>query len=183
MIYEYKEVEDLKKLLNGLYDQKKENQKEMAEYEKILAFFQNEINTKKDEIDDKLFKYRFQKVISFLTFVLVFYANDKINKNLNLGVMEATRKFVIETVELIIYLLPVVSLVDVEINNKDLKEETRELKNELSDMKNELKRHKIKYRHLKIANQVLDDMILTCYTKITDINEYKENDDKRIEFK
>lgn len=183
MIYEYKEVEDLKKLLNGLYDQKKENQKEMAEYEKVLAFFQNEINTKKDEIDDKLFKYRLQKVISFLTFVLAFYANDKINKNLNLGVMEATRKFVIETIELIIYILPVASLVDVEINNKDLKEETRELKNELSDMKNELKRHKIKYRHLKIANQVLDDMILTCYTKITDINEVKENDDKRIEFK
>ena len=47
MIYEYDEVEDLKKLLASLYDQKKENKKEMVEYEKVLASFQNEINTKK----------------------------------------------------------------------------------------------------------------------------------------
>lgn len=183
MIYEYNEVEDLKKLLSSLYEEKKENKKEMVEYEKILISFQEKINIKKDDINNKLFKYRFQKIISFLTFVLAFYANDKINKNFNLGVLEATKKFIIETIELIIYILPVASLVDVEINNKDLKEETKELKYDLNDMKNELKRHKIKYRHLKMANQVLDDMILTCYTKITDINEDKENDDKRIEFK
>lgn len=181
MIYEYNEVEDLKKLLSSLYEEKKENKKEMVEYEKILISFQEKINIKKDDINNKLFKYRFQKIISFLTFVLAFYANDKINKNFNLGVLEATKKFIIETIELIIYILPVASLVDVEINNKDLKEETKELKYDLRDMKKELKRHKIKYSHLKMANQVLDDMILTCYTKITDINEDKENSDKRIE--
>lgn len=181
MIYEYDEVEDLKKLLASLYDQKKENKKEMVEYEKVLASFQNEINTKKDEIDDKLFKYRFQKVISFLTFVLAFYANNKINKNFNLGVMEATRKFVIETIELIIYILPVASLIDVEINNQDLKKETRKLKYELIDMKKDLEEYKNKYRRLKMTDHVLNSMLFACYNRITEISEDKETDDKRKE--
>ena len=178
MIYEYDEVEDLKKLLASLYDQKKENKKEMVEYEKVLASFQNEINTKKDEIDDKLFKYRFQKVISFLTFVLAFYANDKINKKLNLDGL-ITKKIIIETLELIIYILPVASLIDVEINNQDLKKETRELKYELINMKKELEIHKNKYRRLKMTDHVLNNMLLACYNRIAEISEDKETDDKR----
>ena len=180
MIYEYDEVEDLKKLLASLYDQKKENKKEMVEYEKVLASFQNEINTKKDEIDDKLFKYRFQKVISFLTFVLAFYANDKINKKLNLDGL-ITKKIIIETLELIIYLLPVASLIDVEINNQDLKKETRKLKYELIDMKKDLEEYKNKYRRLKMTDHVLNSMLFACYNRITEISEDKETDDKRKE--
>ena len=180
MIYEYDEVEDLKKLLASLYDQKKENKKEMVEYEKVLASFQNEINTKKDEIDDKLFKYRFQKVISFLTFVLAFYANDKINKKLNLDGL-ITKKIIIETLELIIYILPVASLIDVKINNQDLKKETRELKYELINMKKELEIHKNDYHRLKITDHVLNNMLFACYNRITEISEDKETDDKRNE--
>ena len=180
MIYEYDEVEDLKKLLASLYDQKKENKKEMVEYEKVLASFQNEINTKKDEIDDKLFKYRFQKVISFLTFVLAFYANNKINKKLNLDGL-ITKKIIIETLELIIYLLPVASLIDVEINNQDLKKETRKLKYELIDMKKDLEEYKNKYRRLKMTDHVLNSMLFACYNRITEISEDKETDDKRKE--
>lgn len=181
MINEHDEVEELKNLFNRLYDKKEKNTIEIAEYEKFLSSFQEEIKIKKENINDKLFKYRLQKVISFLTFVLAFYANDKIKKNFNLDILEATRKFVIETIELIIYLLPVASLVSVEINNKELKEETRKLKYELIDMKKDLEEYKNKYRRLKITDHVLNNMLLACYNRITEISEDKETDDKRNE--
>lgn len=181
MINEHDEVEELKKLFNHLYDRKEKNTTEIAKYEKFLSSFQEEIKIKKDKINDKLFKYRLQKVISFLTFVLAFYANDKIKKNFNLDILGATRKFVIETIELIIYLLPVASLVSVEINNKELKEETRKLKYELINMKKELEEYKNKYRRLKITDHVLNSMLFACYNRITEISEDKETDDKRNE--
>ena len=178
MINEHDEVEELKKLFNHLYDRKEKNTTEIAKYEKFLSSFQEEIKIKKDKINDKLLKYRLQKVISFLTFVLAFYANDKINKKLNLDGL-ITKKIIIETLELIIYILPVASLIDVEINNQDLKKETRELKYELINMKKELEIHKNKYRRLKMTDHVLNNMLLACYNRIAEISEDKETDDKR----
>ena len=180
MINEHDEVEELKNLFNRLYDKKEKNTIEIAEYEKFLSSFQEEIKIKKENINDKLFKYRLQKVISFLTFVLAFYANDKINKKLNLDGL-ITKKIIIETLELIIYLLPVASLIDVEINNKDLKKETRKLKYELIDMKKDLEEYKNKYRRLKMTDHVLNSMLFACYNRITEISEDKETDDKRKE--
>ncbi|MCI5701307.1 MAG: hypothetical protein MR266_00825 [Erysipelotrichaceae bacterium] len=180
MINEHDEVEELKNLFNRLYDKKEKNTIEIAEYEKFLSSFQEEIKIKKENINDKLFKYRLQKVISFLTFVLAFYANDKINKKLNLDGL-ITKKIIIETLELIIYLLPVASLIDVEINNQDLKKETRKLKYELIDMKKDLEEYKNKYRRLKMTDHVLNSMLFACYNRITEISEDKETDDKRKE--
>ena len=180
MINEHDEVEELKNLFNRLYDKKEKNTIEIAEYEKFLSSFQEEIKIKKENINDKLFKYRLQKVISFLTFVLAFYANDKKNKKLNLDGL-ITKKIIIETLELIIYLLPVASLIDVEINNQDLKKETRKLKYELIDMKKDLEEYKNKYRRLKMTDHVLNSMLFACYNRITEISEDKETDDKRKE--
>ena len=180
MINEHDEVEELKNLFNRLYDKKEKNTIEIAEYEKFLSSFQEEIKIKKENINDKLFKYRLQKVISFLTFVLAFYANDKINKKLNLDGL-ITKKIIIETLELIIYLLPVAYLIDVEINNQDLKKETRKLKYELIDMKKDLEEYKNKYRRLKMTDHVLNSMLFACYNRITEISEDKETDDKRKE--
>lgn len=182
MINEHDEVEELKNLFNRLYDKKEKNTIEIAEYEKFLSSFQEEIKIKKENINDKLLKYRLQKVINFLTFVLAFYANDKVNKKLNLDGLEITKKIIIETLELIIYLLPVAFLVSVEINNKELKEETRKLKYELNDMKKDLEEYKNKYRRLKMTDHVLNSMLFACYNRITEISEDKEKDDKRIEF-
>ena len=180
MINEHDEVEELKNLFNRLYDKKEKNTIEIAEYEKFLSSFQEEIKIKKENINDKLFKYSLQKVISFLTFVLAFYANDKINKKLNLDGL-ITKKIIIETLELIIYLLTVASLIDVEINNQDLKKETRKLKYELIDMKKDLEEYKNKYRRLKMTDHVLNSMLFACYNRITEISEDKETDDKRKE--
>ena len=66
MINEHDEVEELKNLFNRLYDKKEKNTIEIAEYEKFLSSFQEEIKIKKENINDKLFKYSLQKVISFL---------------------------------------------------------------------------------------------------------------------
>lgn len=180
MIYEDDEIDKLKEMLDCLYNQKKKNNNEITEYKKYLTSIQEEISEKKDKLDDTLANYRFQKVISFLTFVLAFLINDKINNNSDLANMQTTKKLIVETLELINYFLPVASLINVEVLNKDKKQSAKELKYELIDMKSKLKEYKLKYRHLKLEEQLLDEMILSCYTKITDIREY--NKTKKIEY-
>lgn len=167
-------IEELQELLDKLYELKSKNIKEVNSYKEIINKLKDEMNSKKDILNNELSKYRVLKVINFLSFLLAFYTNNVITNYIDARILNDVRRSILELTELIIYIIPVLGVVDTETRNRDLKDEIKSLKEEIKTCRDNLQEHKNKYRHLIIENRTVEEMILSCYTRISDLEDKKK---------
>lgn len=166
-------VQEIKELLDKLYDLKSKNTREINFYRGIIVSINKDTNLKKDELNDKLSKYRIFRIVNFLSFVLAFYTNNVISKYINSRILDDIRRNILELMELIIYFIPVIAVFDTETRNRDLKEEIKTKKDEFKLSRAKLHKYKIKYRNLIMENRTIEEMILSCYTRMNDLKDRK----------
>ena len=110
------------------------------------------------------------KVISFLTFILAFYANNTIDNKINKNFILGNQKIILETIELIIYIIPFIGTINNYFNDLPLKEEIRNRKQELKNYYMTIKKYKCLLKILDNTNRELQEVIVSKYYFISYVN-------------
>ena len=115
-------------------------------------------------------QYQMNKVISFLTFILSFYANNTIDNKINKNFILGNQKIILETIELIIYIIPFIGTINNYFNDLPLKEEIRNRKQELKNYYMTIKKYKCLLKILDNTNRELQEVIVSKYYFISYLN-------------
>lgn len=89
--------------IKNLYNQKKEITLMKKYYLNELQKIKEVTYNLENDYYPLLKQYQMNKVISFLTFILAFYANNTIDNKINKNFILGNQKIILETIELIIY--------------------------------------------------------------------------------
>lgn len=165
----YIEKQELEELLTHLHELRNRITENMKTQEKSLNFWNEKVDAKTNEIDDFSKKYRFNRFINFLSFLLAVLINGKINKQINTGIVETNKKYLLETLELLIYFIPFYSQASYELKNSSFKEELKYKKEELKEYRKFLKECKIKQKRLRNMLVSIEDLTIASYNRLADL--------------
>lgn len=156
--------------IKNLYDQKKEITLMKEYYLNELQKIKEVTYNLENDYYPLLKKYQMNKVISFLTFILAFYANNTIDNKINKNFISGNQKIILETIELIIYIIPFIGTINNYFNDLPLKEEIRNRKQELKNYYMTIKKYKCLLKILDNTNRELQEIIVSKNYFISYVN-------------
>lgn len=164
------DLDKINEEIKGLYDQKKEITLIKEYYLNELQKIKEITNNLETDYYPLLKQYRMNKLISFLTFILAFYANNTIDNKINKNFISGNQKIILETIELIIYLIPFIGTINTYFNDLPLKVEIRNRKKELKKYYGMIKKYKCLLNILDTTNRELQEVIVSKYYFLSYLN-------------